>query len=190
MEVKYERATILIKGGILKGKVNFIGQPHLPPPPPHPQGKIQHFELQFWIMHLSQLRHSFAKCCFNAPYQFQNELNQTTHRRPCCQTQSKMVHHQVVFLQLKLKDNFQQEKMDLMGSDNGHQLCLPYQVLRFTYFYQQLIQDTVQLQGITQVLQLQKQFGLTIILSHSLLTIWTLVLFLSLSPCKSPWQIQ
>lgn len=159
MEVKYERTTILIKRGILKGKVNLYWVA-TSPLPPSPQGKIHHFELQFQIMHLSQLRYSFTKCCFNAAYQFQNELNQTTHRRPRCQTQSM-----ISFYNLKRKENFQQEQMDLMGSDNGHQLCLPYQVLRFTYFYQQLIfrmtkkypfhndlQVTVQLKGITQVL--------------------------------------
>ena len=52
MEVKYERATILIKRGILKGKVNLYLVATSPLPPP-PQGKIQHFQLQFWIMHLS-----------------------------------------------------------------------------------------------------------------------------------------
>ena len=54
MQVKYERATILIKRGILKGKANlyWVATSKLPPPPT-PKGKIQHFELKFWIMHLS-----------------------------------------------------------------------------------------------------------------------------------------
>ena len=51
MEVKYERATILIKRGILKGKANLYWVATSPPPPP--QGKIQHFELKFGIIHLS-----------------------------------------------------------------------------------------------------------------------------------------
>ena len=92
--------------------------------------KLLHFV--FFVL-VELLSYCFAKCSFNAAYQFQIKLNQTTHRRPCCQTQPKMVHH-FSFYNLKLKENFQYEWMDLMGSDNGNQLCLPHEVLQFTYF--------------------------------------------------------